>query len=94
MIRHVNAVTGASPFESMMVADIGDMSVIPFNVERTCRIIKEETAKIIEDGCRPLSMGGDHLVTYPVLQAMKVYNVNPLSGYAPILLSNSRQCYS
>jgi arginase family enzyme len=72
MLRHVNAVTGASPFESMMVADIGDMGVVPFNVERSCRIIKEETANIIKDGCRPLSMGGDHLVSYPVLQAMKV----------------------
>ncbi|XP_028406938.1 uncharacterized protein LOC114529359 [Dendronephthya gigantea] len=71
MLRHVNGVTGASPFESMMVADIGDMSVVPFNVERSCRIIKDEIAKIIVNGCRPLSMGGDHLVTYPILQAMK-----------------------
>ena len=76
MLRHVNPATGASPFESMMVADIGDMSVVPFYVERSCRIIKEETAKIIKDGCRPLFMGGDHLVTYPILQAMKECNIS------------------
>ena len=74
MLRHVNLMTGASPFDSLMVADIGDMSLIPFNVEKTCQTIREETAKIIKDGCRPLFMGGDHLVTYPILQAMKVYS--------------------
>ena len=76
MLRHVNAVTGASPYESMMVADIGDMGVVPFNVERSCQIIKEDTAEIIKDGCRPLFMGGDHLVSYPILQAMKVCNLS------------------
>ena len=55
-----------------MVADIGDIAIVPYNTERTCKIIKQEMAKIIKNGCRPLSMGGDHLVTYPVLQAMKV----------------------
>ena len=72
LVRAVNGATGAAPYESLMVADVGDIPIIPYNAVRTCQIIKEHMSKIIENGCRPLSIGGDHLVTYPILQAIKV----------------------
>ena len=55
-----------------MVADVGDIPVIPYNPLRTCQIIKEHMSKIVKNGCRPLAIGGDHLMTYPILQAIKV----------------------
>ena len=72
LVRAVNGATGAAPYESLMVADVGDIPIIPYNAVRTCEIIKEHMSKIIKNGCRPLSIGGDHLVTYPILQAIKV----------------------
>ena len=71
-MRAVNGVTGAAPYDSLMVADVGDIPVNPYNPLRTCQIIKEHMSKIIKNGCRPLAIGGDHLMTYPILQALKV----------------------
>ena len=71
-MRAVNGATGAAPYDSLMVADVGDIPVIPYNTERSCKIIKEHMSGIIKDGCRPISVGGDHLVAYPILQAIKV----------------------
>ncbi|XP_074657667.1 guanidinobutyrase-like isoform X2 [Tubulanus polymorphus] len=71
MVRLVNNATGASPFESLQVADIGDITVNPYNLPKCCDIIRDAYEKILNVGCRPLGIGGDHTVTYPILQAMK-----------------------
>ena len=69
LIRYMN-ITGAMPFESLKVADIGDVPVIPYNLERTMLIITEYYHKIVQANCTPLTMGGDHSITYPVLRAL------------------------
>eukprot|EP00112_Aurelia_sp_Birch-Aquarium-sp1_P010462 Seg2232.3 transcript_id=Seg2232.3/GoldUCD/mRNA.D3Y31 product="Agmatinase mitochondrial" protein_id=Seg2232.3/GoldUCD/D3Y31 len=71
MIRRFNNATRAAPFESLMVADVGDMNINPFNLTQTVSQIKAQTSKLIKDGCKPLIMGGDHTISYPILQAMK-----------------------
>jgi len=63
--------TEAKPFESLMVADLGDINFCQFDIVRACNEIRDAMSKIIQDGCIPLSLGGDHTVTYPILQAMK-----------------------
>ena len=35
-------------------------------------MIKETYSKILATGCKPLTLGGDHTVSYPILQAVKV----------------------
>jgi guanidinobutyrase len=71
-IRPYNMATRAAPFDSLQVADINDVPVNPYNLKDSCRIIEEfYTAKILRHGCRPLTIGGDHTITYPILQAMK-----------------------
>ena len=69
-IRNVS-VTGAHPFQSMQVADIGDVPVIPYSMQRTIDTITDYFLKIMEAGCVPLAMGGDHTMTYPILRAIK-----------------------
>ena len=63
---------GASPFDSLMVGDVGDMAINMFDLPKAVEQIKGHTAKLIENGCKPLVMGGDHTISYPILQAMKV----------------------
>ena len=63
---------GASPFDSLMVGDVGDMSINIFDLSQAVQQIKGHTAKLIQNGCKPLVMGGDHTISYPLLQAMKV----------------------
>ncbi len=70
IIRSVN-MTGAAPFESIQVADIGDVPVVPFNLKRTVNVISDYYRRVASAGCIPITMGGDHTLSYPILQAMK-----------------------
>ena len=70
LIRNIN-LTGARPFESLRVADIGDVPVVPYNMQRTIDIITEYFLKIMNANCIPLAIGGDHTMTYPILRAIK-----------------------
>ena len=72
MLRSVNNATGALPYDSLMVADVGDIPVVPYNTAKTCEIIRDHMRDVVKDGCRPLTAGGDHLISYPILQAIKV----------------------
>lgn len=53
-----------------MVADLGDVNVNLYNLQDSCRLIQEAYQKIVAAGCIPLTLGGDHTITYPILQAM------------------------
>ncbi|HUF86597.1 MAG TPA: agmatinase [Thermohalobaculum sp.] len=70
MVRPYNMATGAAPFDSLQVADIGDVAINTFNLLDTVRIIEEAYDGILAHGCRPLSLGGDHTIPLPILRAM------------------------
>lgn len=63
---------GASPFDSFQVADVGDVSFNLYNLPKACEDIRRHYQRLISDGCIPLTLGGDHTISYPILQAMKV----------------------
>ncbi|MBT6119688.1 MAG: agmatinase [Rhodospirillaceae bacterium] len=71
LLRPYNMTTRAAPFDSLQVADIGDVPVNPFNLLDAVRIIEEHFDTIVADGCKPLTLGGDHTITLPILRAMK-----------------------
>ncbi|XP_068194941.1 guanidino acid hydrolase, mitochondrial [Antennarius striatus] len=70
MLRAYNGWSRAAPYQSLMVADIGDINVNLYDLKDTCKLIREAYRKIVATGCIPLTMGGDHTITYPVLQAV------------------------
>jgi guanidinobutyrase len=70
LIRPYNMATRAAPFDSLMVADIGDVAIDTFNLPKCVGIITDAYRQIIAKGCRPLTLGGDHTLTYPILRAM------------------------
>lgn len=70
MIRPFNMATGAAPFSSMMVADAGDIAINTFDLKKSIDIITASYEKIMASGCIPLTMGGDHTITYPILRAV------------------------
>jgi guanidinobutyrase len=70
LIRPYNMATRAAPFDSLMVADIGDVAIDTFNLPKCMDIITGAYRSIIATGCRPLTLGGDHTLTYPILRAM------------------------
>ena len=71
MIRPYNMATRAKPFESLQVADIGDVAINTFDLKKTVGIIEKAYDGILAHNCIPLTLGGDHTLTLPILRAMK-----------------------
>jgi guanidinobutyrase len=71
LMRPYNMETGAAPFDSLQVADIGDVAINTFNIEKSMDIITEAYDEILGHDCIPLTMGGDHTIALPILRAMK-----------------------
>ncbi|XP_034359519.1 guanidino acid hydrolase, mitochondrial isoform X2 [Arvicanthis niloticus] len=70
MLGAVNPSTGALPFQSLRVADLGNVNINLYNLQDSCRLIREAYQNILAAGCIPLTLGGDHTITYPILQAV------------------------
>ncbi|MFG1490278.1 arginase family protein, partial [Oceanospirillum sp. HFRX-1_2] len=71
MLRPYNVATRAAPFDSLQVADIGDVAINTFNLLKSMDIIEEAYDEIIAGGCKPLTLGGDHTIVLPILRALK-----------------------
>ena len=70
LMRPFNMATGAAPFQAMQVADIGDVAINTFDLKKSVDLITAAYDKILATGCIPLTLGGDHTLTYPVLRAI------------------------
>lgn len=70
-LRPYNMTTRAAPFDSLQIADIGDVPINPYNLLDSIRIIEEAYDAILAHDCLPLTLGGDHTITLPILRAMK-----------------------
>ncbi|MSP83586.1 MAG: agmatinase [Alphaproteobacteria bacterium] len=71
LIRPYNMATRAAPFDSLQVADIGDVAINTYSISKSMRIIERAYAAILRHGCIPLTLGGDHTIALPILRAMK-----------------------
>jgi len=71
LIRPYNMATRAAPFDSLSVADIGDVAINTFNLQKSMAIVEAAYDGILAQGCRPLTLGGDHTIVLPILRAMK-----------------------
>lgn len=71
MIRPYNMATGAAPFARMQVADIGDVPINTFDLKKSVEIIAGHYRGILAQGAVPLTLGGDHTLTWPILRAMR-----------------------
>ncbi len=70
LIRPYNMATRAAPFDSLQVADIGDVAINTFNLRESIRIIEAAYGEILGHGCKPLTLGGDHTISLPILRAL------------------------
>lgn len=71
MLRPYNMATGAAPFERLQVADIGDVAINTFDLKKSVDIITAHYDAILGHGAVPLTLGGDHTLTWPILRAMR-----------------------
>ncbi|SEO59022.1 guanidinopropionase [Salinihabitans flavidus] len=70
MIRAQNGATGVRPFERANCADLGDVAPNPVDIEDSMDRITRFYSKVREAGLLPLTAGGDHLSTLPILRAL------------------------
>ena len=70
LLRPYNMGTRAAPFDSLAVADVGDVATNPYDLKASVRMIEAAFDDILAHGCRPLTLGGDHTVTLPILRAI------------------------
>ena len=70
LIRPYNMATRAAPFDSLQIADIGDVAINTFNIEKSMGIIESAYDDILAEDCKPLTMGGDHTIALPILRSV------------------------
>jgi guanidinobutyrase len=70
LIRPYNMATRAMPFDCLQVADLGDVAINAFSLEKSVAIIEEAYTRVVANGCRPLTLGGDHTIVLPITRAL------------------------
>ncbi|ACA21197.1 agmatinase [Methylobacterium sp. 4-46] len=70
LMRLVNPATGICPYELCACADLGDVAVNPVDVADTLGRIEAFAAPLRAAGLTLLAVGGDHLVSYPLLRTV------------------------
>jgi guanidinopropionase len=71
MIRTIHPVTRINPYELCRVADVGDVRFERLlDLEAAEREIAEFFSRICSAGAIPLAAGGDHTISFPILEAV------------------------
>jgi guanidinobutyrase len=70
LLRPYNMATRAAPFDSLVVADIGDVALNTFNLADSVERIAAHYAEVAGRAITPISLGGDHTISYPICRAL------------------------
>lgn len=70
MIRSVHPNTGVKPFSLANCADLGDCPVNPADIQDTLKRVTKFYRQLVQQEITPMTAGGDHLVSLPVLRAL------------------------
>jgi guanidinopropionase len=70
MVRRMHQTSHIVPYDHLNVADLGDAPVNPANLDDALQRVEEFYNKLVAAGIKPLSAGGDHLCTLPILRAL------------------------
>ena len=70
MMRNVHHVSRIHPFEAANCADLGDVGVNPIDLYDTLQRVEDYYARVHAAGILPLTAGGDHLITLPIMRAI------------------------
>ena len=71
LLRRINGVTGVTPFATTRVRDLGDCWLeSPYALEGALAEIEGFYKTVVQAGVVPLSVGGDHAISLPILRAV------------------------
>ena len=55
----------------MRFSDVGDLDLSGLPLEAALEEVRETASKIVQHGAKPLCIGGEHTLTWPIAQAVK-----------------------
>ena len=70
MIRTTHPRSGVNPFKMVNCADLGDAPVNPIDLMQSLDLITDFYNKLTDKGIVPLTAGGDHLISFPILRSL------------------------
>ena len=70
LVRLYHPISLKSPYDEFNVADIGDCPVNPADLQDSLKKIENFYTDIYKSKTLPITIGGDHLVSLPVLRAL------------------------
>ena len=70
LMRPYNMWTRAAPFDSLRVGDLGDVPINTFDLKDSVVRITDFYKSVLAHDVIPLTLGGDHTLTLPVLRAI------------------------
>ena len=69
LLRPYNPALDVSPFDTVQVADAGDIAVNPFNINEAIETAQRAALDLTADGTLLVTIGGDHTLSLPLLRA-------------------------
>ena len=70
MIRTTHPRSGVNPFKMVNCADLGDAPVNPIDLMQSLDLITDFYNQLTDKGIVPLTAGGDHLISFPILRSL------------------------
>ncbi len=70
LLRPYNPAQKIDVFQTVQVADCGDISANPFNIEEAIEAVSNHASQLIAGNSRLITLGGDHTISLPLLRAM------------------------
>ncbi len=71
LLRRINTATGIAPFAAACVRDLGDCWIEqPFELAAALEEIAAFYRTVVGAGVTPVSVGGDHAISFPILRAV------------------------
>jgi guanidinopropionase len=71
LLRRINGATGVMPFATARVRDLGDCWIEhPYELQGALEEIAQFYRTVVSAGVVPLSVGGDHSISLPILRAV------------------------
>lgn len=68
LVRPYSMATRSAPFDSFQVADLGDVALNPYDLTKCIAIIEKHYEDLLKYDIKPVSMGGDHTISLPILR--------------------------
>jgi len=70
LLRPYNPAQDIKPFAVQQVVDGGDIAVNPFDIAEALASVQSHATRVIAQGAKLLTLGGDHTIALPLLRAM------------------------